>query len=443
MAVWRRELGAVGILNVEAYSRFLDRKRLRVDGTGLSEVPPLCDLLFDFQDHIVDWALRRGRAAIFADCGLGKTLMQLEWATQTRERTLIFAPLAVTRQTELEATRFGYDARARQTADDIGNEQIVVTNYERIDSFDLDDFAAIVLDESSILKSYSGKFRQHIIDLTRSHRWKLACTATPSPNDFVELGNHAEFLGVMTRAEMLAMFFCHDGGSTQDWRIKGHAVGEFWSWVASWASLVTKPSDLGYSDEGFSLPELRIHRDTLDYQQENPEFLFPAHVGMDLSARRQARRGSIEVRCQRAAELASTGGQWLLWCELNDESALLAETIPDAVEVRGSDPPEVKADRLLGFSEKRFRVLVTKPKIGGFGMNWQNCHQMGFVGLSDSYESFYQCVRRCWRYGQVDPVDVRIITSEAEDQVVQNVLRKEANHAEMQRQMIDAARRGL
>ncbi len=362
--------------------------------------------------------------------------MQLEWAKHTTERTLLLAPLAVTRQTEQEAIKFGYDAVARKTGDDVGPEQIVLTNYERIDSFNLDDFGAIVLDESSILKSYSGKFRQHIVESTRGHRWKLACTATPSPNDFIELGNHSEFLGEMTRAEMLAMFFVHDGGSTQDWRLKKHAVREFWQWVASWAFLITKPSDLGYDDEGFSLPDLRIHRETVDHRVLGAESLFPEFVGMDLRKRREARRESIESRCNRAAELVTAPGQWLLWCELNAESEWLASAIPGSVEVRGADPPDLKAERLLGFSEGRYRVLITKPKIGGFGMNWQQCHQMAFVGLSDSYESFYQCIRRCWRYGQRYPVDAHIITATAEQQVVQNVLRKEENHAEMQRQMV-------
>lgn len=425
-----------GTLNRDEYSRFLNRKDLRVGSSGLGKIPPLRSHLFEFQNHIVRWALDKGRAAIFADCGMGKTIMQLEWASKTQQRTILFAPLAVTRQTEAEACRFGYDARARQTGDDVRSEQIVLTNYERIDSFDLDDFGAVVLDESSILKSYSGKFRQHIIDITRNHQWKLACTATPSPNDFMELGNHAEFLGAMTRAEMLAMFFCHDGGSTQDWRIKGHAQIEFWRWVSSWASMVTKPSDLGYSDEGFILPDLNIHRHVLDYRQEDSDSLFPEFVGMDLSARRSARRGSLDQRCKKAVDLTSAPGQWLLWCELNDESDALAKAIPDAVEVRGSDDPDVKADRLLGFAEGRYRVLITKPKIGGFGMNWQRCHQMAFVGLSDSYESFYQCIRRCWRYGQTSPVDVHIVTSTAEIQVVDNVMRKEANHAEMQRRMM-------
>ena len=409
------------------YSAFLASKRRRFVGNPArySCVGPH---LYPFQAQLVSKALERGRSAIFADCGLGKTLMELDWATNVPGRTLLLAPLAVAQQIEAEAARFGYDA----TVGDVNcRSRIVLSNYEKLHHFDPQDFDAIVLDESSILKAYDGKTKTRLIEAFRGHHFKLAATATPAPNDFMELGNHAEFLGVMTRAEMLAMFFVHDGGSTQDWRIKGHAKHEFWSWVGSWSSMMRSPEDLGFDGTAFKLPPLRIHHEIVasDFQTGA---LVPGAVVLDLHARRRARRASLSERVRRAAEVTTTGESWLYWCDLNAESTDIARAIPGCVEVKGTDTETHKSDALTGFGTGAVRRLVTKPRIGGWGMNWQQCHKMAFVGLSDSYEAFYQCTRRCWRFGQTEGVDVHLIYSEPERAVIENVLAKEASHKAMQ-----------
>lgn len=414
------------------YTQFLSRKRFTDEASGI--VPaPVSDRLFQFQKDIVKWALRRGRAAIFADCGMGKTAMQLEWARQVPGRVLIAAPLAVSAQTVREGGKFGVDV-SYSTSDN--GERVVVTNYERLENFDPSAFHGIVLDESSILKNYTGKFRNYIIEQWGRVPFRLAATATPAPNDYMELGNHAEFLGTMTRTEMLAHFFVHDGGETQQWRLKGHAESEFWKWLASWAVMIRKPSDLGYDDGRFILPELNIHQITIDSGAQMEGFLFAVEA-LTLQERQQARKQTTEQRVEACAAMVNaTDEPFLVWCNLNDESAALAKAIPDAVEVKGSDTNEQKEDRLLGFSQGRYRVLITKPSIAGFGMNWQHCPNMAFVGLSDSYEQFYQAVRRCWRFGQQKPVHAHIITADIEGAVVKNIERKEADALRMAAEMV-------
>ncbi len=418
------------------YADFLATKRKRAEAKPIRTDVERGAHLFEFQRVVVGEALRRGRSALFADCGLGKTIMQLDWAHAIPGRTLLLAPLAVSHQTCREAEHFGYDARVRASDTEIGDERITITNYEKIDRFDLSRFDAVVLDESSILKSFTGKTRTKLIEVCARTPYRLACTATPAPNDFGEIGNHSEFLGEMTRVEMLSMFFVHDGGSTQNWRLKGHAKGDFWSWVASWSSLFTSPADLGFSDDGFVLPPLNVKRLSVESGHVDGS-LIPGAVPLDLQARRSVRRGSLAARCDAAAQLASdNSGQWLMWCDLNDESKALAERIDGAVEVTGADSDEHKAESMLAFAEGDIRCLVTKPKIAGFGMNWQSCHQMAFVGLSDSYEAFYQASRRCWRFGQKHPVDCYIVASDAESAVVDNVMAKESAHEEMKRRMV-------
>ncbi len=414
------------------YDSFLGMKRFTDKETGI-EPSPTSEMLFPFQSDIVRWALKRGRAAIFADCGMGKTAMQLEWARQIPGRVLIAAPLAVSSQTVREGAKFGVDVT--YGTDDTG-ERIMVTNYERLENFDPAQFHGIVLDESSILKNYTGKFRNYIIDQWGRVPFRLAATATPAPNDYMELGNHAEFLGTMTRTEMLAHFFVHDGGETQSWRLKGHAESEFWKWLASWAVMIRRPSDLGYDDGGFVLPDLNIHQCTIESEQKINGFLFNVEA-LTLQERQQARKQTTNHRVKAAAEMVNASDEpWLVWCNLNDESDALAKSIPDAVEVKGVDSQQVKEDRLLGFSEGRYRVLVTKPSIAGFGMNWQHCPNMAFVGLSDSYEQFYQAVRRCWRFGQKRPVHAHIITADIEGAVVKNIERKEADAMRMAAEMV-------
>jgi superfamily II DNA or RNA helicase len=414
------------------YERFIDGKRFLDPLTGI-EPDAVNGKLFPFQSDIVRWALRRGRAAIFADCGMGKTAMQLEWARQVPGRVLIAAPLAVSTQTVREGKKFGIDVS--YCTEDNG-ERIVVTNYERLDNFNPAEFHGIVLDESSILKNYTGKFRNYLIDAWGGLPFRLAATATPAPNDHMELGNHAEFLGTMTRTEMLAHFFVHDGGETQSWRLKGHAGTEFWKWLASWAVMIRKPSDLGYDDGSFTLPPLNIHQHTIESGQQMEGFLFAVEA-LTLQERQQARKQTTPARVAACAEIVNATDQpFLVWCNLNDESDMLAKSIPGAIEVKGSDTQSQKEERLMGFSEGRYRVLVTKPSIAGFGMNWQHCPNMAFVGLSDSYEQFYQAVRRCWRFGQDKPVHAHIITADIEGAVVKNIERKEADALRMAEEMV-------
>lgn len=425
---------------MENYSDFVVHKSERAVHTDsiVLTVNDLNDKLYDFQKDIVRWALAKGRAAIFADCGLGKTAMQLEWAhrvcVHTGGNALIVAPLTVSPQTVGEGLKFGVPVTLCETADDI-QPGVNITNYEKLDKFAGVHFSAVVLDESSILKSFTGKVRNQIIDFFSDTPFRLACTATPAPNDFMELGNHAEFLGIMSYSEMLSMFFVHDGGQTSKWRLKGHAEDVFWQWLGSWAVVMNSPADLGYDLPGYNLPPLRVHEVIVDGDA-------PITESMTLTQRREARRATLAERCQAAADLVNgdPGEQWLVWCDLNSESEALAHGIPDAVEVKGSDKASLKSSRLLSFSMGFSRALVTKPSIAGFGMNWQNCHKMIFVGLSDSYEQYYQAVRRCWRFGQSEPVDVYIVISAREGAVKANIERKQADCDKMRAAMGEQTR---
>ena len=417
------------------YRQFIASKAITTEMSGIDvDKESLNPKLYDFQKDIVRWALAKGKAAIFADCGLGKTPMQLEWAKNICEHTggkvLILAPLAVSSQTVHEGEKFGIPVRICESQDDV-TDGISITNYEKLEKFVANEFEGIVLDESSILKSFTGKMRNQIIDNFRKTPYKLACTATPAPNDYMELGNHSEFLGVMTRSEMLSMFFVHDGGQTSKWRLKGHADHLFWEWLCTWAVYVNSPDDIGYHEEGFDLPELRMHEVIVDGNE-------PVSEVLTLTERRNARRDTLDLRCEKAAELANgTEDQWLVWCDLNDESAALSEKIQDSVEVKGADSNQHKSDSMLGFSNGDVKCLVTKPSIAGFGMNWQNCHNMIFVGLSDSYEQFYQAVRRCWRFGQQQPVDVYIVIAAREGAVRENIDRKQKDFLHMKSVMSD------
>jgi superfamily II DNA or RNA helicase len=349
---------------------------------------------------------------------------------------LILAPLAVSKQTAREGRKFGVDVNICRDQSDV-KPGINITNYEMLHHFDPAHFAGVVLDESGILKAYTGKYRTQIIEAFCRTPYRLACTATPAPNDHAELGNHSEFLGVMSRTEMLSMFFINDAGDTGTWRLKGHAESEFWGWMCSWAVMIRKPSDLGYDDGKFQLPALNIENTTIKCDKPLSGMLFhmPAKT---LSDRRKARKESMDKRCAAAAELANSNDeQWLIWCDLNDESAMLSSMIDGAVEVKGADDNEHKEKSLIGFANGEIRVLVSKPKIAGFGMNFQSCHNMIFVGLSDSYEAYYQAVRRCWRFGQDYPVNAHIITSELEGNVVSNIQRKEADAVKMAEGMVE------
>ena len=417
------------------YESFLKNKRFVLESSGFNiDKSQLNRMMYEFQQDIVRWALAKGRACIFADCGLGKTLMQLEWAWQvvkhTNGKVLILAPLSVCEQTKREGKIFGYDVNICESQDDV-NDGINITNYEKLDKFVANEFVAVVLDESSILKSFTGKVRTSIIDNFANIPYKLACTATPAPNDYMELGNHSEFCGVMTRSEMLAMFFVHDGGETSKWRLKGHAEDVFWQWMASWCVFVDNPKNLGYEIDGYNLPKLNISEIIVDGEQ-------PITESLTLTERRQARKDSLIERCNKAAQLVNDSDeQWLVWCDLNDESHKLHELINESVEVQGSDKDTHKTNSMLDFSKGNIKCLVTKPKIAGFGMNWQNCHNMIFTGLSDSYEQYYQALRRCWRFGQHEEVNVYIIISAKEGCVKQNIERKQNDFLKMQSEMTE------
>lgn len=419
---------------MESYSDFLNHKDIVVKACGFEvDRNDLNPILYDFQKDIVRFALMKGRSAIFAECGLGKTPMQLEWAKHVANHTgkpvLILAPLAVAAQTQREGNKFHIPVTICETRDDV-KPGVNITNYEKMEHFVADDFSGVVLDESSILKSFTSKTRYALIDMWAKTPYKLCCTATPAPNDHMELGNHSEFLGIMTRAEMLAMYFVHDGSRTSQWRLKGHAVDVFWQWMASWSVMITNPIDLGYHEHGYDLPKLHIHEIIVDGDK-------PIHEELSLTERRQARKDSLELRCQRAADLVNNSDeQWICWCDLNNESKTLTDDIPDAVEVKGSDKDAHKKKAMLDFANSEVRVLVTKPKIAGFGMNWQSCHNMIFVGLSDSFEAYYQAVRRCYRFGQEHEVNVYIIISAKEGCVKENIERKQNDALVMQHEML-------
>lgn len=421
------------------YEQLIDRKLASVPPTGIPHAGAirLHHGLFPHQSALVTWALRRGRAAIFADTGLGKSRMQLAWADAVHRETghdvLILAPLAVARQTVCE----GHDIDVKVTQCRDGAEVqtgITITNYDRLHRFDPSRFGAVVLDESSCIKHHDAKTLRTLLDAFAHSPFKLCATATPAPNDWTELGTHAEFLGICTRTEMLAEFFVHDGGDTQTWRIKGHARDVFWRWVASWAALLRKPSDIGFDDSRYNLPPLTVnqHIARADHSTAAQAGMLFALEASTLSERRDARRASIGDRVKACADLVNADAEpWIVWCDLNAEGDALRAAIPDAVEIRGADDPETKEQRLIDFAEGRIRVLVTKPSIAGFGLNWQHCARMAFVGVTDSFEAYYQAVRRCWRFGQHREVHVHVFASELEGSVVANLRRKEQDAAAM------------
>jgi len=422
------------------YDAFVASKRRAEVATG-HKPGDLNEHLFDFQHAIVEWAIRRGRAAIFADTGLGKTLMQLSWADEVASKTggmvLVLAPLAVSEQTIEQGRTFGIEvSRVPQGGTPTG-PGVWITNYERMDAIDFTELHGLVLDESSILKAHDGKTRQRIIDAAQGVPYRLSCTATPSPNDFEELGNQCEFLGVMSRTEMLATYFVNDTGDTGTWRLKGWGASKFWEWMGTWSVVLRNPQDLGFNGARYDLPPLTYHEHVVETEQLGDELF--ARPAMGLAERRKAQRDSVEARCKALADVvnAEPGEPWLIWCHLNDEAERITQLIPGAVNVQGSDSPESKSKNLLGFAHGEIRVLVSKPKIAGFGMNWQHCARMAFVGLDDSFEKFYQAVRRCYRFGQKREVQVHLFTAENEGQILANLKRKEVQHHDMSANMIE------
>lgn len=422
------------------YADFLASKRRLPPSIGRTVDPSdVHPFLHPWQAEIVTWAVRRGRAALWEDTGLGKTVQSLEWARLSGDTALIVAPLAVSAQTVREAAKLGIDARYVRSGDAITGPGIWVTNYEMVERFDPAELDAVVLDEASILKAHDGKTRLRLIEHFANVPRRLACTATPAPNDPEELTNQAEFLGVATRVDMLSAYFIHDD---QGWRVKGHARESMFDWMASWAMAVRRPSDLGYPDDGYELPGIEVIPELLPVEIEAEGQLFPTDLG-GVSGRARIRKQTLNARCERAAELvaAEPDEPWLLWCDLNDEADLLATLIPGAVNVHGSMSPDEKTEHLLAFADGEIRTLVSKTSICGHGMNWQHAARMQFVGLRDSFESMYQAVRRCHRYGQTRPVRVHLVLSELEAQIADNVSRKEREAEALRAGLVAAMRR--
>ena len=408
------------------YEEFLSRKVQDAPRIGRTvKVDEIADRLHDWQKEIVAWAVTTGRAAIWADTGLGKTLMQIEWARLSGATSLIVAPLAVCTQTVREAQTVGIEARYVRDPQDMNGPGVYVTNYEMVGHFDALSFDAVVLDEASILKQSDGKTRTKLIEHFKDVPMRLACTATPAPNDIEELTNQAEFLGRSTRVNMLAAYFVHDD---EGWRLKGHAHAPMFKWMTTWAIALRRPSDLGYSDIGYALPGLEIVSHLLPIDVDVDGQLFATDLG-GVGGRAKVRKQTLEARCNEAARLVSDESDepWLIWCGLNDEALTLAKLIPGAVNVHGGLTAEQKAEALLGFADGNIRVLITKPSIAAFGLNWQHCARMVFVGLSDSYEAYYQAIRRCYRYGQKRVVIAHVVLSELEGQIAVNIGRKESD----------------
>lgn len=430
------------------YQSFIASKQRRVQPMGFDvAVDDLNSCLFDWQKRAVQWALKRGRAALFEECGLGKTLQQLEWAAQVwkRERkpVVIHCPVGVRQQTLAEAGKFGISPWVSVEVVDDGSETvngINLVNYEKLHKFDPSIFVGVVLDESSILKGMNSATRKQLKEAYRHCRYRLACTATPAPNDHMELGNHAEFLGICEPVDMLNRYFVHDSGDTSKWRLRGHGVKPFWQWVSQWAVCVSKPSDIGGDDAGFILPELKItrHHVTAD-EDDTPSGMLFNTSGVSATTIHEEKRLTNSARCRRAAELAkATRGPVLIWCDTNYEADELAKHLPKAVDVRGDSPDKEK--NLLGFARGDFRILISKPTIAGFGMNYQHCNTMIFAGLSYSYEQYYQAIRRCWRFGQTKPVNVHIILADSDSAMESAIARKEVDHLVMQSGMGEALR---
>lgn len=430
---------------ISEYRDFIAGKKTQLGEFGFK--PKKINNMMKFHQKVaVEYALKQGKSASFLDTGLGKSLIELEFAKQVAEETgkpvLILTPLAVAAQMVREGEKFGIEARQIREQSEVGSG-IMVCNYERLQKLDTSVFGGVVLDESSILKSFGGRTRNMLMESFKDVEYKLAATATPSPNDHTELGNHAEFLGIMRQQEMLSKWFINDTSTaSQDWRLKGHAVDDFWAWVASWSRCATLPSDLGGDDDGYILPEIdrKIHVVKSDRMKDVEQGMLFRIPEMSATSFHKEKRLTLDQRCEKAAELATHDKPVTVWCETNAESAKLAKMIPDAVEVHGSLSADEKEKRLMGFVDGDFRVIVTKPKLAGFGVNWQHCAHAVFASISFSYEQHYQAVRRSHRFGQSETVRNDIVISDTEDSIWKIVNVKADKHAEMKRRMADAMR---
>lgn len=421
------------------YLEFLKSKKIVNKSCGIDvELSAINDVLYPFQKQLVQWALKKGKAAIFADCGLGKTFLQLEWARLLNKKTLIVAPLAVANQTVKEGKKIDIHVDYVREQSQV-KDKISITNYEMIERFNPSEFGAVVLDESSILKSYMGKTKQKIINRFAKIKYKLCCTATPSPNDHMEILNHAEFLDVMKSHEALAIWFINDTMNMGSYRLKHHAVDDFWRWVVSWAIGLQKPSDLGdeYDDKRFELPELNVKDVILPvdiYNSDDGElFRFPAMNATDFH---KEKRRTIFDRAKKTAEIVgNNNGVYCVWCDTNYEADVLKKEMPEAIEIRGSDSITKKESTINDFINEKIRVLISKPSIFGFGLNLQHCHNIVYCGMNFSYESYYQSVRRFWRFGQKNPVNVYIVLGETEKNILEIIKKKEKKYLELKTNM--------
>lgn len=441
-------------MSLAEYHAAIAAKRIAFQDYGFDEAPDLNPAMFPHQAAVTKFALEKGRSALFLDTGLGKSLCALDWGRCVVERSnlpvLMLAPLAVSGQHEREAGKFSIDAKAIRDPSEMKGSRVYITNYERLDRFDPAEFGGVILDESSIIKSFNGKTAKALISSFAGTPFRLACTATPAPNDHTELGQHSEFLGAMSQSGMLTRWFLHDSADTGTWRLKGHAVSDFWNWVSSWARCVSKPSDLGFSDEGFELPPLNMQRHIVKadrsvdrgYEKDGQARLFRI-ADTSATAIHKEKRMTVEARADLIAALvaAEPTEPWVIWCDTDYEADALIARIPEGVEVRGSMTADMKEERLTAFSTGQARVIITKPGIAGFGLNWQHCARMAFVGLSFSYESFYQAIRRCYRFGQKRPVDVHVACADTEEAIWNVVSRKAGDHDAMKREMTQAMKR--
>jgi len=431
------------------YQDFLETKVKRLQESGFEAIGNW-EHLYPFQQYCVKIALKKGRYAMFEDCGLGKTRQQITWANEvlkfTNKPVLLLAPLAVVAQTIQEGIKIGIEPiewrEEFYTLPELP-ANIYITNYEQLEHINADEFIGVVLDESSILKNFEGATRNQLIETFADTPYKLCCTATPSPNDPMELGNHAEFLNVMSRNEMLAMYFVHDGGETSKWRLKGHCEQLFWDFVSSWAVMLSKPSDIGYSDDGYNLPALNYHERKIETEKRDNGKLFN-DVAISATNHNAELRITAVQRLEQVAEIVNGSTEsFIIWVKQNEEGEALRKLIPDAIEVKGNDTPTYKKDKLLGFANNEFRVLITKAKIAQFGLNFQNCHNMIFAAPDFSFEALYQCVRREWRFGQTQAVNVYLITTDTMENVIASIKRKEKQFAEMQAAMQQSMNRAF
>lgn len=434
---------------IDQYYELLAQKRVSFEPRGLSNLPELSDAMFPHQRHSTEFALRAGCSALFLDTGLGKSFCALEWGRviveSTNKPVVMLAPLAVGPQHQREAEKFGIDARYIREPHEITGAGIWITNYERLDKFDPSIFSGVILDESSILKSFTGATTRALMQSFADTPYRLACTATPAPNDHTELGQHAEFLGIMRTMEMLSRWFINDTSTaSQDWRLKKHAVRPFWDWVASWSRCVSKPSDLQFDDAGFSLPELVMHQHVVEAdrsldagEEKDGQARLLRMPETSATSIHREKRMTVDARADEIARVVmdERDQSWIVWCDTDYEADALTNRIPDAIEVRGSMKPDVKEERLVAFSLGKQRVIVTKPSIAGFGLNWQHCARQAFVGLSFSYESFYQAIRRSWRFGQTRPVHVHVAMADTEKAIWDVVSRKSGDHDRMKNEM--------